>query len=279
MLEAYLDESGIHTQAKVCVVAGFYGRQLAWRRFERQWNNVLSKYPELKDKGFHAKVFFARDGGKRVGIYRDWSDEKAQQFLNHLLKCITGNWICPIGFGIVVDDFLGLPLTIRQWLTGAKFRVSGEYVGSGCPQKSYYLPFQFCVLGAAKISAGSQNDKVHFFAGLDRTFSGYATEMQNNLLADPRIPASLRSRLGTIAYPLSKDTPGIQAADLLAYRMYKHSLDLLTNTELPTPALLTRLCKRAKKKQRFTFFTADTINQMRVRAQKEYDRMMGLSSQ
>jgi hypothetical protein len=273
MLEAYFDESGIHSQAKVCVVAGFYGRQPSWRRFERQWNNVLSKYPELKDKGFHAKVFFARANGIRVGPYRDWSDDKAQQFLNHLLKCINDNWISPVGFGVVVSDFLRLPLTIRQWLTGAKFLPSGEYVSSGCPQKSYYVPFHFCVMGAGKLSSASQDDKIHFFAGLDRTFAGYASELLKNSLDDPRLPLTLRSRLGSISYPLSKDTPGIQAADLLAYRMYKHSLDLLKDTETPTPALLTRLCKRAKKNQRFTLFTTEMFRLMREQAQKEYDRI------
>lgn len=273
MLEAYFDESGIHAQAKVCVVAGFYGRQLAWRRFERQWNAVLSKYPELRDTGFHAKVFFARHDRKLVGPYKDWSDDKAQQFLNHLLKCINDNWIFPIGCGIVVDDFLSLPLKIRQWLTGAKFRPSGEYVSSGCPQKSYYLPFQTCVMGASRLSNSSQLDKVHFFVGLDRTFSGYATELQNNLLNDSRIPESLRSRLGTIAYPSSKDTPGIQAADLLAYRMYRHSLDLLKDRDIPTPTLLIRLCKRAKKKQRFALLTGETIREIGQQAQKEYDQL------
>lgn len=278
MLEAYFDESGIHADAKVCVVAGFYSRQAPWRRFERQWNAVLSKHPELKDKGFHAKVFFARANGKRVGPYRDWSDAKAQQFLNHLLKCINDNWIFPVGFGVVVPDFLGLPLTIRQWLTGAKFLPSGEYVNSGCPQKSYYVPFQFCVMGAGKMSSASQDDKIHFFAGLDRTFSGYASEMLRNSLNDSRLPEALRSRLGSISFPLSKDTPGIQAADLLAYRMYRHSLDLLKDPETPTPALLTRLCTRAKKNQRFTLFTTEMFRLMEEQAQKEYNRIIGLGT-
>jgi hypothetical protein len=275
MLEAYLDESGIHDQAKVCVVAGFYGRQAAWRRFERQWNTGLKNHPELKD-GFHAKVFFGRSNGKRVGPYKDWSDEKAQQFLNYLLKCIRDNWIFPIGFGIVVEDFMQLPLKSRQWLTGARFRVGdGEYLSGGCPRKSYYLPFQFCVLGAGQISGAPEHDKIQCFAGLDRTFSGYATELYKFCATDPRIPESLRSRLGGISYPLSKDTPGIQVADLLAYCMYQHSAELVKDGQKPTPELLRKLCKRAKKKQHFTLFNSGAIRELERVAQEQYQRWLG----
>jgi len=68
MIEGYFDESGIHDGAPVCLVGGFYGTQAAWRRFETQWNHILSHYPELVGIG-HAKAFFARDKGKRVGEY------------------------------------------------------------------------------------------------------------------------------------------------------------------------------------------------------------------
>jgi hypothetical protein len=77
MMEAYFDESGIHDGAKVCVVAGFYGTQPAWRVFENQWKKILSDYPELDGEGFHAKRFFARnENQERVGRYIGWADEK-----------------------------------------------------------------------------------------------------------------------------------------------------------------------------------------------------------
>ena len=91
MLETYLDESGIHQGAKVCAVGGFYGHEAAWRKFEGQWNKIVSDYPELKDKGFHARRFFARENGKRVGPYEDWSDDKADKFLNRLVQCVMRN--------------------------------------------------------------------------------------------------------------------------------------------------------------------------------------------
>src|SRR6266481_3431853 len=77
MMEAYLDESGIHAGAKVCVVAGYYGSHKNWKAFEAQWNKVLSSYPEVASEGFHAKHFFGRDkAGNRVKEYKGWSDDK-----------------------------------------------------------------------------------------------------------------------------------------------------------------------------------------------------------
>jgi Protein of unknown function (DUF3800) len=272
MLECYLDESGIHAGAKVCVVAGFYGTQHAWRKFENQWKRIISNHPELTD-GFHAKPFFRRENGKRVGVYENWSDEKARNFQSRLVQVITSNRVFPIGFGVVVKDFLDLPLHSRQWFTGGRFRKSdGAYAGFGSPEKSYYLPFQFCVLGASALCKTPET-KIHFAVGLDRTFYGYAGELFKTLIEDERIPDSLRSRLGTIVNPLSKDTPGIQAADLLSYRMYRHASEKADNHFLPTPPLLMTLIKRQRPNQAFTLFDTKAILRMENRAREDYIRV------
>jgi hypothetical protein len=90
----------------------------------------------------------------------------------------------------------------------------------------------FSVLGACQISNTTPGERLHFFAGLDRTFAGYATELHKFLREDVRIPADLRSKLGGIAYPLAKDTPGVQAADLLVHLMYLHSINLVEQGQL-----------------------------------------------
>ena len=54
MMEVFLDESGIHDGASVCVVAGYFGQRSHWRHFERAWKDVLLRFGfQLKD--FHAK--------------------------------------------------------------------------------------------------------------------------------------------------------------------------------------------------------------------------------
>jgi hypothetical protein len=274
MIEAYLDESGIHDGAKVCVVGGYYGSQAAWRKFEKEWNKIIASYPELQNRGFHAKEFFRRENGKRVGVYADWDDDKARKFLDRLVQAIMRNRIFPIGYAIVVQDFLDLPLPDRKWLTGAKFTLGGKCVTSGCPRKSYYVPFQFCVLDSARMSGATQIDKIHFFAGLDRSFHEYASSLYNYLFNDVRLQASIQDLLGGIHYPLAKDTPGIQGADLLVYRLYRFAQEKLeAKKNLPNPPLLAKLIKNRKPEQRFTLFNSELIRKMQEGGKQAYERL------
>lgn len=276
MMEGYFDESGIHAKARVCLVAGFYGDQDAWRGFEDRWKSIMADYPELGDEGFHAKRFYGRKTGNRVGKYANWSNEKADKFLDRIVSCIVSCRIYPIGYGLIVEDFLALPLMDRQWLTGARFsKTTGEAKTSGCPNKPYYLPFNFCVLKSAEKSTATSIDKINIFVGLDRTFHGYASSLYKYLLVDDRLSEKLRSCLGTLANPLAKDTPGLQAADLLAYVMYDASLVALTNPpKYQPPALLMRLLKNWQGKPALKLMNKGIFEAMEREGRKAYEKMI-----
>ncbi len=276
MIESYFDESGIHAEAKSCVVAGFYGTQIAWRKFEQEWQKVIGDYPELRECGFHSKEFFQRtDKRERLGPYKGWDDAKASRFLDRLVQVILRHRIFPICSGIIVDDFRVLPLQTRQWLTGAKFSATtGEALSSGCPNKSYYLPFSFCVLDAARMSGANSVDKIHFFAGLDRTFHEYASTLYKFTLEDSRIQRSLKSLLGQISFPLAKDTPGLQAADLLAYRLHRLTLDRIkAKDKVPVPPLLAQILRYRKNKQRFLMFDSVRLKELEQLGRNMYNEL------
>ena len=128
----------------------------------------------------------------------------------------------------------------------------------------------FSALGACQISNTTPGERLHFFAGLDRTFAGCATELHKFLREDVRIPPDLRSKLGDITYPLAKNTPGIQAADLLVHLMYLHSINQAKQGQLETPRILRQLSKRAKQNQKFTLFNAEAIQEMENFARERY---------
>lgn len=275
LIEAYFDESGIHDQAKACVVAGFYGTQIAWRKFERQWQRVINDYPELGDRGFHAKEFFQRtDKRERIGPYKGWDDQRADKLLDRLVQATISNRIFPICYGVVVDDFSVLPLQTRQWLTGARFSTNGEALTSGCPNKAYYLPFSFCVIDSARMSGANQIDKIHFFAGLDRTFHEYASVLYRFIMEDSRMVASVKSLLGQISFPLAKDTPGLQSADLLAYRLHRLATDRIKRgVNIPVPQLLSRILTHRKAGQRFILFDSPRFQELQRSGQQMYNEL------
>jgi hypothetical protein len=53
MMETYLDESGIHNDAKICVIAGYWGKPGAWEKFEIRWRRILASAGVPLEK-FHA---------------------------------------------------------------------------------------------------------------------------------------------------------------------------------------------------------------------------------
>ena len=56
MIEAYLDESGIHGGAKICVIAGYFGGPGKMRKLEKAWKRALADF-SFSDEGLPRKGF------------------------------------------------------------------------------------------------------------------------------------------------------------------------------------------------------------------------------
>lgn len=210
MIAAYLDESGIHGSASVCVIAGYWGRKAQWRLLERRWLKVLSEHG-LSLADFHAKDLMKSDRYKPL--------------LLALAQTIAKYQIYPVSMGIVVDDFRALTLQERKFLTGATIR-NGKLMGTGAPSKAYFVPFQLCLQTVTDYAR--PGEKAHFFFGLDRPFAGYARWMFSKIKTDMRYSEKWKSksRLGDPAFPLAAETPQLQAADLLVHLTYLRMEDI-----------------------------------------------------
>jgi hypothetical protein len=255
-IECYMDESGIHGAARICTVAGYYGTQVAWNKFGKEWLKVLRDFG-LEHHGFHSKEFWGRHDKKRVKPYDNWTDTDADKYLERLVAVIMRNRVFPFGHAVVVDHWNNLALYDRRVMTGGEIK-SGKWTNKGCPNKCYYLPFLFAVIDSARYSGTV--DKIHYFAGLDKTFSGYARDLYSRFSRDNTLP--FRASLGAISFPQSKETPPLQAADLLAYRMYQHCITRLRHQGKRTK-LLEHLIKSKREGQSFNLF--DSKNLMKLR--------------
>ena len=239
MLEAYIDESGIHGDATVCVVAGYFGRRNHWNHFESAWRKALHRF------NFQLAEFHAKDLIKQT---------KHRPMLLELAKTISKYQIYPVSMILVVDDFKSFPHDLKCWLTGASFRKGKQF--SGAPSKPYFVPFQLLiqrVTDYAKIGS-----RAHFFCGLDRHFSEYARALFAKIKTDPPRPHSnwtSKSRLGDVVFPMASETPGLQAADLFAHLSYLHMLErmkqekTLRHSKLK-PLTMLALCLKNSRSQR-----------------------------
>jgi hypothetical protein len=147
MIKAYLDESGIHDGASVCVVAGYFGGLGQWKRFERLWKQVLLKFdiPE-----FHAKGFV--------------KNTRHTDLILALAKATVRYKIYPVSHAIFVKDFHNFSKEERRFLTGATLSPLGQLAQGGSPDRPYFAPFQQIIKRVATYAPKS--GKAHFSFGL-----------------------------------------------------------------------------------------------------------------
>jgi hypothetical protein len=232
MIQGYLDESGIQEGAPVCVVGGFFGGPGQFKRFGKAWQDTLNKY---KISEFHAKEFWAfTANAERAGQYGSWSDNRARSFIRELTEVIYefGRKIHPIATVLVVDSFNRLTYNQRRYLTGGALR-KGKFVTSGCPSKTYFLPFQSVIIGIA--DHAPVGGKAHFAFDFNKNFKGYALDLYA-LMKQSGI--TVRDRLGEIAFPTGQEAVQLQAADLLCYLCYQYGQQRIINrSERPNEIL------------------------------------------
>ena len=260
MIDAYLDESGIHDGAAVCVISGYYCGRGQWRKFEALWRKTLAQFNVPLEK-FHAKNLV-----KRRGFFDSWNDQIFTAFLDALASAIIEYKIHPVTVGVVIADFFSFSHSQRRFLTGARLE-DGKLISSGAPGKPYFCPFQECVARVAE--SAPVGGKAHFFFGLDRPFAGYAHAFMDDILAHPY--ARVHNQIGrSPAFPLAKETPQLQAADLLAYVSYLDMTDRLKNNswdEIPD-TYLRLLIENRKCMNDFCYFEK---NAMQIALNRTYE--------
>lgn len=254
MIEAYLDESGIHDGASVCVIAGYFATAREWRKFEADWQKLLHNHLVPLQK-FHAKDLF-----KKTGFFHKWSDGSYHAFVNGVLDTILSHKAYPVSSGIIIEDFESFSLDEKKFMTVATLFHRTAKLEGGCPTKPYFVPFQLCVRTIAAYTP--RRWRAHFYFGLDRNFYSYA----NALFRDMKMkaPISWREKLGDPAFPLAAETPELQAADVLAYLTYTHMkkhFHSRTWTVQPE-SRLAYLLQRAKSRGDFRCFDKAALHSM-----------------
>jgi hypothetical protein len=259
MIDAYLDESGIHDGAVVCVIAGYFGGRGKWRKFEDDWKQLLRDFKVPMEK-FHAKSFFPypKPGGF---FHNEWKgDYKA--FHGAIAETIARHRkIHPVSAGIIVPDFKSFSLDERKFMTGATRDLkSGKLRTSGCPSKPYFVPFQHVVMQICRYAP--VGGKAHFFFGIDRPFYRYATVLFQQMKTDVLQggPWAWKRQLGDPSAPRAANTAQLQIADFLANLTYHHMIDAGPNLGLVQPSLLLYNCiQNRRTDEDFYFSTAKNL--------------------
>ena len=203
-----MDESGIHEGAHVCVVGGYYGAEHRWRRFEQEWAQIIGG---ANIEEFHAHKFWARErDGSRKGEYKGWTDEKANAFLQALVECVSSNKIYPMSAVLKIDAWKKLTKTERMFLTGGRQDPqTKKWLTTSAPNRTYFMPFQFCVGFPAQHC--KYGFTIHYTFALNKQFKTHAASLYELIEADETLSFSRPS-----VTPLSQPLVGL-------FRMCRHT--------------------------------------------------------
>lgn len=280
MIDAYLDESGIHDGAAVCVIAGYFAGKGKWKRFEEDWRKLLADF-KIPMERFHAKSLVPEPKG---WFLEHWTGNH-QSLLDGIAYTIAQHKkIHPVSAGIVVNDFKGFSLDERRYLTGATRR-DGKLTSSGSPNKAYFVLFQNVVIQVCEYAP--VGGKADFFFGLDRNFSGYAQEMFGQIKTSDLQSAQTglwgwKQRLGDPHFPLAKQTAQLQIADFLVNVTYHHMLNAGKNIGLVPPSKLLAICIQNRRGDEDFYFSNKEHLQAALRNSAAFSKFLkksvGLSS-
>jgi len=216
-LIAYLDESGIHSQARVVAVAGFIAPSEQWNIFVPQWMACLRK------RGVGQVRAANLESGH--GSFAGWPLDARAELRSELISTVLKNAILGFGSAVVIDDF--------------------EHVGGGVLKKilgaPYFLACQSAIIEAtyrADLFLGAQGP-IRFIFEQQPELAGRVAKIYQAMRSERGLPHW--HRLGPLEFRTKAEAPALQAADLLVYESYKEIDNRHYNPTLPMRRSLQRL--------------------------------------
>jgi hypothetical protein len=219
ILKGYFDESGTHDGSKAISVAGYLSTPEKWLTFEREWKAAKDAYGL---EFFHMTDFVARQEE-----YANWSDAERGERLFSLIAIINRNVIASVGFALPVRDYY------RIFSKTAK-----RYAGG-----PYGLAAISCFMDAAKaIRAQLPDARIAYVFERGVKGKGQVMKVFDRVCDDFELRET--NRLASLTYEDKRDFSPLEAADILAYELYRH-LPIQLNEipgEVRKPLLALRGC-------------------------------------
>ena len=250
MLQVYMDDSGSHPASHNAIIAGYWGKLPAWRKFERSWSSTLKDY---NVEEFKANQFWPRlSGGRRNPPYNGWSEAKSEIFMNRLLTIIEQTRIFPFALGMIGDEWQQLAEHHRWAMT---LGVVGEK-----HRKPMIVPLEMAVMRTLKYAKNStvnytfddNPQDVHLKQAIVDCFSQIKENMRKD--HDPSYDS-----VGDFGFSDSKKAAPLQAADLLAYEAHRYAKEAGEDKNYPVRDSYRRALTRIRSRQDFQLMDSERL--------------------
>jgi hypothetical protein len=207
ILTTHLDESGTHAESPISVMAGYIGTAAQWQQFETDWN-VLARKAGVRN--IHAVELF-----KRTKQFKGWKADDVNALAISLDGVIAKH--LQLGFSIIIrdDDY--------KTIYGA-----GPHPKHPPKDSKYGVCFRACLAFVPSFIA-SEFKLAQHAALVEQTTINFVLEDGHKNIGDARRLFDLYKAdalpewqhfVGAMDVS-KKDSPGAQAADFLAYAVYR----------------------------------------------------------
>ncbi|MEA2561405.1 MAG: hypothetical protein QOH06_2909 [Acidobacteriota bacterium] len=192
-LHAYMDESGTHRGSKALCVAGYISSPERWVAFEREWYEALYDF----DIGY----FHMTDFAVKAPPYDTWTREQRISRLSRLIEIINRSAYASVGIGIPLANYK------IEFSAKAKRAIGSPY---GLAAAACFMEFDRLV------AARSPTSRIAYvFDILSKGTGPVKSFFESN-------ERRKRLRLLSLRYEPKTEFLPLQAADILAYELYKH---------------------------------------------------------
>ncbi len=194
---AYFDESGTHADSEAVAVAGYLSTSELWASFKIEWRKVLADHAI---DAFHMTDFAV--GAKQ---FKGWAESKRRDCFGRLIKIINAHAIGSVGTVI--------PANLYKQIFSAK---ANNFVGG-----PYGLAATACFMSLAEILRliGIQGWIAYVYDigahGRDQVYKVFTENEQDKVNKE-------FLRLLSLKFENDYQFVPLQAADILAYELYRH---------------------------------------------------------
>jgi uncharacterized protein (DUF2164 family) len=207
MLTAYFDEAGTSPNQPAPVVAGYIASTFQWKRFGEQWDKLLGQWKVPINPKYGIRIAHRKDLEHCVGVFKGWTREDRERFLEKAYMIIKRHTRAPIGNTVVREEFEEFALKPMQRIVSGAYGFCAYTCLQGikeyCDHHNHQEPVRVV------FEAGATG-----WGQLSRLFSYLQKHQQ------------LREfyRLDSISFE-TKKIKQLQAADFLAYDLGRFFLD------------------------------------------------------
>jgi len=216
IITTYIDESGTHDSSPISVIAGYVGTTIQWERFNADWTALVRKVG--------VRFIHGVELSKRTGQFRGWKAEDVNALMVSLDGVIAAH--LELGFSVIVrdDDY--------KSIYGA-----GPHPSRVPKDSKYGVCFRACLrfvpsfIASAYKRAGRTAPEMTINFELERGHRNVGDARRLFDLYKADVLPEWEPFVGTLATS-TKGNPGSQAADFLAYAVYR--AEILEHGDAPS---------------------------------------------